>query len=167
MITPEQENLLDELSIIFLRKLRDTFPSEDWEATFTDKLEVVIPPIDDRIGEIHIWLDGDEVTVGIGQLFHTHFETYLDDSLSKTEANEQAVLKTIEFIRDVLADKYVIEICYKGNNPTRARVFPLGEEGLESWTIPIGGITEILRILFSPKKKIARYVWSGKEIDKL
>ena len=165
MITPEQETSLDGLSQLFLHELEGTFPSEEWEATFTDRLEVVIPATDARFGEIHVWLDADEVTVGIGQFFHTHFETYLDDSLSKSEANRQAATGAIEFIQGVVSDRFVLVIYYKGEDPTQARVIPLGEKGRDSRVMPIGQKTGFFQKLFPPKERIVRCLWSGKEIE--
>jgi hypothetical protein len=166
MMTPEQKSSLDQLSRLLLDAMEAFFPREAWEATFTDRLEVVISAADPRFGDIHVWLDGDEVTVGIGEYFHTHFETYLDDSVSKSEADRKAATEAIEFIRQVVSDMYVLEIHYKGNHRTRAQIVPLGETGRYSVTVSIGEKSGgIWKRLFPTKERIDRYVWSGRMIE--
>ncbi len=165
MITEEQRSKLDSLSNIFLNKFEEAFKGLSYVLEFSDRLELSIPPIDHRVGDIHIWLDGDEVTVGIGALFHTHFETYLDEKLDRQEAEDQATSNAIEFINDVLEDQVVIEIKYEGKKQVRASTQYIDDNECSSVIIPIHEKKGILNRMFPPKNKIEKLLWSGKEYN--
>lgn len=59
---------------------------------------------------MQIWLDGEEITPGIGEYFHTHFRTdyYDSDDPGENESEAEVVRRAIGFIQAVLADKVVI-----------------------------------------------------------
>ncbi|MCD4693702.1 MAG: hypothetical protein K8R79_12365 [Calditrichales bacterium] len=164
MITEEKRLKLDNLSNLFLDRFEKTFKGSSYSLEFTDRLEVSIPSKDPRFGDIHIWLDGDEVTVGIGELFHTHFETYHDDSLAKQQAEDQATANAIEFIKDVLADQVVIEIQYDGNKPVRASMQYFDDNEASSVVIPVHDKKVMLKRIFPSKIKVKKLLWSGKEV---
>lgn len=90
---------LDSLSRCFLAEVQKSFPDQNLEIKLTDRLEVVLKAKSPEFGNIHVWLDGDEVTVGIGDFYHTHFETYLDNTVPKDEAESMAVSESINFIK--------------------------------------------------------------------
>ena len=99
MMTQIDQSKLDSLSRRFLTEVREAFPDRCLDIKVTDRLKVVFPAEHPDVGEIHVWLDREEVTVGIGHFYHTHFETYLDESLPKDDAEAQAVAEAIAFIR--------------------------------------------------------------------
>ncbi len=105
----------------------------------------------------------DEVTVEIGELFHSHFETCLDDNLTKQEAEEQAITSAIEFIKDVLEDRVVIEIRYERKKPVRASIQYVNDNEDSSVIIPFQEKKGILKRMFPSKIKVERLFWSGKE----
>ena len=66
----------DSLSKMFLADLESHIPDCRKFIVESDRLELIIPAKSQETGELHIWLDGDEITIGIGQYFHTHFDTF-------------------------------------------------------------------------------------------
>lgn len=102
--------VLDSLSAAFFQELESIVPDYERFVAFSDRPEVIIPAKHSETDEMHIWLDGDEITLGIGEHFHTHFSTYYFNSDDPIENERQAVREAITFIRDVLADKVVVYI---------------------------------------------------------
>jgi hypothetical protein len=122
MLTPEQENALDSLSRAFRDALGERLPAVRRVEHFTDRLIVTIPAQHAETGPITVWLDGDEVTVGIGERFHTHFEAYLDASdLPQAERERRAAAQAAGFIADFMADRILLRVTRDGGSAgTRA-----------------------------------------------
>ena len=128
MITDEERSNLDNLSSSFLGKLEYTFPGLTYNLEFTDSLSITIPAMDQRVGDINITFDREEVTVRIGKLAHTHFETYLDDSLPKQDAEDQATSDAIDFVKDILDNLVIIERWYDGETLIQAALQYIDED---------------------------------------
>ena len=128
----------DSLSKIFLADLENYIPDCHKFIVESDRLELIIPAKNQKTGELHIWLDGDEITIGVGQFFHTHFDTF-SNFATLTEREKDASRQANQFIQDMLADKIVIYVS-------------------EKWAgcYPIGSNREILT---KPGDK--KMVWSG------
>src|SRR5687767_7169197 len=76
------------------RRLPDVHPREQ----FTDRLVVTVPALHPETGDIVARLDGDEVTVSLGEHFHCHFETYIDETGSLAERERLAAERAVDFI---------------------------------------------------------------------
>ena len=118
MLLPEQEKALDSLAREFRAALRHRLPNLEWVEDFSDRLIIRIPAHNPETGAITVWLDGDEVTVGIGEYFHTHFEAYLTEQaeLTQTERERRAAARAAAFIADFMADEIVLRIGRGGRN---------------------------------------------------
>ena len=116
MLGPEQESRLDSLSREFRAALLHRLPDLKYREEFTDRLVVTIPAHHPETGAITVWLDGDEVTVGIGEYFHTHFEAYLVERTepTQTERERGAAARAVAFIADFMADEIVLRISRDG-----------------------------------------------------
>jgi hypothetical protein len=112
MLLPEQEKALDSLAREFRAALRRWLPNLEWVEDFSDRLIIRIPAHNPETGAITVWLDGDEVTVGIGEYFHTHFEAYLTEQAeqTQTERERRAAARAAAFIADFIADEIVLRI---------------------------------------------------------
>jgi hypothetical protein len=116
MLTPEQEHRLDCLSREFRAALRHRLPDLKYDEAFTDRLIVTISAQHPETGAITVYLDGDEVTVGVGEHFHTHFEAYFTEQadLTQTELERRAAARAAAFIADFMADEIVLRISREG-----------------------------------------------------
>lgn len=129
----------DSLSRIFLADLESYIPDCHKFIVESDRLELIIPAKSQETGKLHIWLDGDEITIGIGQYFHTHFDTY-SNFPTLIERERDASLQANRFIQDVLADKVIIYISDRS-----AGCYSIGSKG---------------DLLVKPGDK--KMVWSGR-----
>jgi len=101
---------LDSLSAVFFQELKSILPDYERFVVFSDRPELVIPAKHPETGELHVWLDDDEITIGIGESFHTHCCTYFFNSDDRSENEREAAREAVAFIRDVLADKVVVHV---------------------------------------------------------
>jgi len=160
MLSEDEKVKLDSLSTLFLGRLGTTFPHGQYEASFTDRLEVRFPAVHQEVGDIHVWLDGDEITVGIGDYFHTHFDTYFERDTPEDQAESQAVENALIFINDFLSEKIVLEISYSGLKPTAADVHYLEGEGTAPW-VSTGSLLGLIANRLRRRRTTKHYVWSG------
>jgi hypothetical protein len=137
---------LDNLSKEFLSELEKVVPKEIFRTEFTDRLVVTIPACNAEVGDITIWLDGDEVTVGIGKLHHCHFEVYTQSAPTLEERERAATESAANYIRDILDEKVHFQVQFQAG---RCR-------GSSAW---YPGHSERLRQL-SGVDEIREYVWS-------
>lgn len=151
---------LDSLSARFLVEVTREFPNQDFDVRFTDRLEVVFPACHPAVGDIHVWLDGNEVTVGIGLLYHTHFEADLEGEMSNGEAETHAVADALAFIRDFLNGDTIVHVVLRGNHPIAAAVCRPQEKAFPSYVTAVGGWNFLAR-LFRRDKRIKSFKWCG------
>ena len=139
---------LDHLSQSFLSELERVVPSGGFHTEFTDRLIVTIPARSAEVGALTIWLDGDEITVGIGEIHHTHF--MVDCEPGETlEAREIATaVATANYIADVLADRVRFQLQFEKG---RCRVALTWYPGLTQPPHRVTGADEF-----------RNYVWSGR-----
>jgi hypothetical protein len=94
--------------------MRRRLPGVDASEAFTDRLVVTIPARHLETGAIIVWLDGDEITIGIGEHYHCHFETSLDEGVPQTESERLAAQRAVDFIAEFMADSIVLRISREG-----------------------------------------------------
>jgi hypothetical protein len=143
MLQSKDEARLDSLArkfrAVFQQRLGDMQPREE----FTDRLVVTVPALHPETGDIVVWLDGDEVTVGIGEHFHCHFETYLDEGVPQAHREGLATERAVEFIEAFLADSIVLRVRREGGRVVSAGTHPVDTQQAS----PDAGETD--------------YLWSG------
>ena len=123
MLQLEDEARLDPLAREFRAAFRRQLADKDSYEEFTDRLVVTIPALHPETGSIIVWLDGDEVTVGIGEHFHCHFETYLDETVAPDERNRVAAERAVEFIANFMSDSIVLRVQREGDRVASAGTF--------------------------------------------
>ena len=137
---------LDHLSQRFLCELERIMSRESFRTEFTDRLIVTIPARDPEVGDITVWLDGDEVTVGIGQLHHSHFEVCAQPEATLDAREQEAARSATSFISDILDERVHFQVQFENG---RCR-------GSSSW---YPEHSERLRTL-SGVDEVREYVWS-------
>jgi len=137
---------LDSLSQRFLTELGRVVPRDGFRTEFTDRLVVTIPARDPEVGDITVWLGGNEITVGIGQLHHSHFEAYTQTAPTLDEREQAAAESAARYIRDILDDRVHFQVQFEaGRCRGSSSWYPEHSERLR----PISGVDEF-----------REYVWS-------
>ncbi|MFO0962640.1 MAG: hypothetical protein U0625_06995 [Phycisphaerales bacterium] len=137
---------LDTLSQRFLSELERVMPRDGFRAEFTDRLVVTIPAKHAEVGDITVWLDGDEVTVGIGQLHHCHFEVCIQTDPTLDEREQAAAESAARYIRDILDERVHFQVEFEaGRCRGSGSWYPEHSERFR----PLSGVDEV-----------REYVWS-------
>ena len=146
---------LDNLSRTFLAELEVFVPRAMFRTVFTDSLVVTIPARNQEVGDITVWLDDGEVTVGIGQIYHIHFEVFTETPSLPTlaEREQTAAQSAAEYIRDFMADKIQVRVQFRGGSCLGASHWYREDTG------PIG---QMLRGEMLGADEIRDYIWSGR-----
>lgn len=76
---------------VFYDKFIERFNDIDFTIEYNSRLKIVINSNGREFGDMYIYVDGDEFTVGIGQYFHCHFDWSNDD-----KSNEENFLKAVD-----------------------------------------------------------------------
>lgn len=148
----------------FVDRLRDCgvtpateFVASKWIDNAQSAPSIVIPAANDSVGALTVYDDGDELTIEIGQLHHTHFSAYNYDG----ETDEQRLVAAIEdaarFVADVFADRVCISVDFASE-----RCIGSSHGYLDSDCQP----TDLVRMPDAPlfrneATRSERYVWTG------
>ncbi len=88
----------------FVLRLR----SLGYEYSSSDKIDIRIPALSRDFGDIEIRIWCREITVLIGDRFHTHFDIDVSrEDIANNNAKE-VIYEVIEFIEDVVNDKILL-----------------------------------------------------------
>jgi hypothetical protein len=107
MIRLDEETIskLDLLSQVFLRKARVVLSGIPCREEVTDRLRITVPGRS-VIGDLEIYLDGDEITMYLGHHTHCHFSLYMVDK--DPDPEEMISAEAVKFLTDLLDDRVVI-----------------------------------------------------------
>ncbi len=72
--------------------------------------------------EITIYCDPDELTVGIGEHFHTHFDMYSSEQETDIEKYKEAGKNAIGFIQAFMRNEIWLEVTFRGNEDVEASI---------------------------------------------
>lgn len=97
------------------------------------------------IGDIVVSFEDDEVSVFLGDITHCHFTPYEADDKFPGCTKEQAAIDAVQFIREVVEDKWVIW-CWSGG---RGGCFKPDGDDEEAADAPL------------PGEEVKCFLWSG------
>ena len=120
--------------------------------------EIVVQARHVAVGDIVILLEGNEITVRIGDLFHKHFE---GGGCSKPELES-----VVGFVSDFIRERYVLTVNYSNSNskPSTARLDNLktGETSIVALAQGKRGFwAELLPSWIAPRREAQSFKWSG------
>jgi hypothetical protein len=72
---------------------------------------LTIPAQHPEVGGITVWFDGEEVTVGIGEFYHLHFDCFTYGPGKERAKDPDGVRKAVDWVRAFLDEAIVLEIC--------------------------------------------------------
>jgi hypothetical protein len=67
----------------------------------------VFPAMHPAVGDVFIWDDGEEATLGVGAITHSHFNPY-DSSLTPGERANYVSEEVVAFLDDLFADRILL-----------------------------------------------------------
>ena len=147
---------VDDIFESLVSKFEEEFPHTPYEA---EKGDIKIPARDKNVGDMWIYADGNDITIGVGDLFHIHFPVDHQQP-NPVEAIDKAISSALNCVRDFYADRVVLRIKYRGNRPVSARVVDPVNDKCLGWIGSLG-IGSILSALLLQKSEVKDFVWSG------
>ena len=92
---------------LLLPALQANFPGRGFQLDDSPNAIGVFPAAHSEVGDVTIWDDGDEATIGIGEITHGHFNPY-DETLTEHEIAQQVTFEVIDFLTDLFADRVLL-----------------------------------------------------------
>jgi hypothetical protein len=127
---------------------------------FDERIEIIIPALCKEIGDLFILAENDEITVGIGEYFHCHFDIYNYNFSAEAPKNLEAISclidEVFEYLCDILNNKVVLAITKKGTDYISSYTFHIDDEERTSsiFVRPSGEENEVEETFY--------YTWKGK-----
>ena len=78
----------------------------------SDRWTMIIAAADGEVGDMTIWDDGNELTVDIGQKYHSRFCPLTQDGSSELERRKNAAKSALDFVEQTLNDSVNFRIEY-------------------------------------------------------
>lgn len=131
--------LLEKLA----EELKANYPNLQFSVSEKEK-HITIPAKSNEVGDITIYDDAHELTVGVGNFTHWHASCY-EETLSEKEKADLIVSEVIDFLTDLFNEKIVMW----GSNESGGGFYNI-EGNLNEQDAPL-----------EPEKEL-KYVWLGK-----
>ena len=131
---------------VMTEELKVNFPNLQFSVNEKDN-NITIPAKSSEVGDIMIYDDSHELTIGVGNFTHWHASCY-DESLNGIEKEKSIVSDVIDFLTDLFNEKIIMW----GSNESGGGFYNI-EGNLDEQDSPL-----------EPEKEI-KYVWSGKIIS--
>ena len=93
---------------VLLPALRARFSRREMRAGMPPAPIAVFPAAHSAVGDVSIWDDGDEATVGVGSITHHHINPH-DSNLSARECAEWVTEEVIAFLERLFADRVLLQ----------------------------------------------------------
>jgi hypothetical protein len=155
----EVYNQLSDLSREFYLSFTCSMPGVIYEYYFLGCLEIRIPAVNDNFGDIRIWIDNEEIIIGLGDNFHMHFETYsCGGNISDSAIRKKVINDAIEFIRMVISDRILLRLKFKHDRLVSSHIVHLDKLKGKYILIPLRGF---LKRLIPGKTLVSEHTWSG------
>jgi len=124
----------------------DRFPGVRCAVIEDSNFELRIEAPNAAIGFVSIADDGDEATVELGEMTHSHFNPY-DASLSDEARAKWVTGAVLEFLEELFADQVVVWSAGRGNGGG----WRVLEEGC-AWEIPADASAHLWSRPYAPKE---------------
>jgi hypothetical protein len=117
----------------------------------TDDLKEIlrVPAAAMAVGDLVVYNDGDELTICVGTIFHSHYGEYLAAGDSESEKLQFVICQAVERIVDILADRIRFRVEFEGGHVI----------GASSWHITHGKGDCWLK----NSDEAREYTWSGEQ----
>ncbi|MAT97095.1 MAG: hypothetical protein CL608_08135 [Anaerolineaceae bacterium] len=128
----------------FLLKLQSRLPNEKLLIGQPPNAALTVSAKNYETGDIQVWNDVVELTIGIGNMFHCHFDptVFVNDNISREKAEQQCIDSAVAFVEEFLAERTILYVRYSDGKPGMSGIVNRQNEA----TIP---------------KNARKFVWSG------
>lgn len=92
---------------VLIPELAERFPGRGLRTGSPPNPLATFPAVNEAVGDVRIWQDGDEVRVAIGTVTHGHFSLY-DATMSRDQIADHIVADVIGFLDDLFADRVLL-----------------------------------------------------------
>src|SRR5438094_4933911 len=92
---------------VLLPALLANFPNRGFRTDDAPNAIGVFPAAHEKVGDVTIWDDGNEATIGVGDITHGHFNPY-DDTLTEQQTAERVTSDVVAFLTDLFADRVLL-----------------------------------------------------------
>ena len=113
-LTPDAARL-SSLARRFLAAFANAFPNVQYDATIVDRLFFRVPAVHPAVGDLRIWDEGEELTLGIGDQHHEHHSLYMYSDKAPNDAEDLVVEHTIDVVRALFEEKLILGFCWDGD----------------------------------------------------
>lgn len=161
MISERQRLSLDPIAAEVLRQFEQRFKDLRSEIKFDEDLQIYLPAKNPVLGIVAILSEFDEVTVYMGEFFHEHFGAYRDEERLTPESLEAGVSEVMDFVQEIVEDKIVLEVVYKGDEIVSAACWNIENDECPSTPNDFGGTEPTLPRSLPEKTRVEKHVWSG------
>jgi hypothetical protein len=101
---------------LFTEKFRSQLPDSLHQYLVADENVIFrMPEASSDVGELVVWNDGDELTVGVGKISHHHFRTRDFDGVPPAEQMQRASAAAIEWIEAIFSNRVRFRVEYVGD----------------------------------------------------
>jgi len=155
-MTPTLKHFLERLTVLDLTPAYEFVPSK-WIDTSQSSPSLVIAAKNELVGALTVYDDGDEVTIEIGQLHHTHFSAYNYDFRSSEQRMVAAARDAAGFVADVFADRVYFAVDFSGERCIGSSHGYLDSDAQATSLIRLPDAS----LLYNEATRSIRYTWSG------
>lgn len=123
-----------------------------------DKILVItISANNSDIGNLNIWVDEKEITVGLSKYFHHHFDDYVEKESIK-DIKEEIIETAINFINDMLQGNLIISFTHIGNRVLTTSIRNKTDNAF--YSLDLNLLMDKIDGLKN-RKFVAKYTWFG------
>ena len=153
------DGLTREIVKEFENELIRRLPDIKYEYSSSENLDIRIAAVNKNFGDIGICIQCKEITVLIGDRFHTHFDIDVSYKDVADNNSKQVIYDVLQFIEDIINEKILLRVKMSGE-----RVISSSIVYADDINNPIESMAELsglLKGIFSNKASIRLYSWSG------
>lgn len=118
---------------------------------------IIIPAKHELVGDLSIYDDGDELTVGIGKLHHTHFFPDMFEEETSEQRFSAAITHAATFVADFLPDRILISVDYSGDRCTGSSCGYFDSDFTSAEVLR----TSVFSLFRKESTRSEHYIWSG------
>ena len=100
----------ESLSTEFARQFRAACPDIEFSLGVDGNPQLAIPAQHPEVGGINVWFDGEEITVGVGEFYHLHFDCMKYGPGEQRERDPDGVRQAVEWVHAFVSDAIILEI---------------------------------------------------------
>jgi hypothetical protein len=119
---------LSPLARKFLRRFVQEFPMVTRDEEPIDTGFLRIPAVHPKVGDLQVWDDEEELTIGVGEHHHNHYSLYMYSDLPSSEAEDRVVEDALSFLRELFAHQVVLGLSWDGTRLKWSHTYHLGED---------------------------------------